>query len=142
MPQSTHETYSRDPDESPGPERSFGFVMAGAFTLLGITNCYVAGQWWTWLGGIAVVFFIAAFLAPAWLRPLNWVWFKFGMLLHAIVSPAILGLLFYATVFPTGLIMRAMGKDLLRLKRDPAAPSYWIERQPPGPEAKSLKDQF
>jgi hypothetical protein len=49
---------------------------------------------------------------------------------------------FFGAVLPTGLIMRALGKDPLRLKRRPDANSYWIERHPPGPAHKSMKDQF
>ena len=53
-----------------------------------------------------------------------------------------MGLLFYVTVTPIGLIMRATGKDPLRLKFDPSARSYWIERTPPGPDPRSMKHQF
>ena len=67
------------------------------------------------------------------LNPLNRIWLKFGLLLHRVVNPVIMALLFYGTVLPTGLIARAMGKDLLRLKREPNADSYWIVRAPPGP---------
>jgi hypothetical protein len=81
-------------------------------------------------------------LRPAVLNPLNRVWLKFGLLLHKVVNPAIMALLFYGTVLPTGLIMRAMGKDLLRLKREPDAASYWIVRAPPGPAPETMKDQF
>jgi len=51
-------------------------------------------------------------------------------------------LVFFGTVLPTGLIMRLMGKDLLRLKREPEADSYWIRRRPPGPAPETMKDQF
>ncbi len=83
-----------------------------------------------------------AFAAPQVLAPLNRLWFKLGLLLHKIVNPIVLGIMFYVVVTPTGLIMRLLGKDLLRLKRDPAAASYWIERTPPGPKPESLGDQF
>ena len=61
---------------------------------------------------------------------------------HAVVNPIIMGLIFFVAVTPTALIMRARGKDLLRLKREPQADSYWIVRQPPGPAPETLKDQF
>ena len=85
---------------------------------------------------------VAALLRPALLNPLNRIWLKFGLLLHRIVNPVIMALLFYGTVLPTGLVMRAMGKDLLRLKREPDADSYWILRAPPGPAPETMKDQF
>jgi hypothetical protein len=64
------------------------------------------------------------------------------MLLHRITTPVILALLFWITVVPTGLLMRAFGKDPLRLKFDRDARSYWIERTPPGPAPDSLRNQF
>jgi hypothetical protein len=64
------------------------------------------------------------------------------MLLHHIVSPVALALVFYLAIMPTGLVMRLFGKDFLRLKRDPQAKSYWIERTPPGPAPDSMKNQF
>jgi len=59
-----------------------------------------------------------------------------------VVNPVVMALLFYGTVLPTGLVMRALGKDLLRLKRQPEATSYWIMRAPPGPASETMKDQF
>jgi hypothetical protein len=92
---------------------------------------------------MAALFFIAAAaLYPSILKPLNRVWFKFGLLLHRIVNPVIMGLLFYGSVLPTGMIVRALGKDLLRLKFEPKADSYWIVREPPGPSPETMKDQF
>jgi hypothetical protein len=88
------------------------------------------------------VFLAVAFLWPAALKPLNRLWFKFGLLLHAVVSPLVMGLLFYVAVWPTGLVMRALGRDLLRLKREPDSDSYWIVRRPPGPAPETMKDQF
>jgi hypothetical protein len=84
----------------------------------------------------------AALLYPAALNPLNRAWLKFGLLLHKVVNPIVMGLLFYGTVLPTGLVFRALGKDILRLRRQPEADSYWIVRQPPGPAPETMKDQF
>jgi len=63
-------------------------------------------------------------------------------LLHKVVNPIVMALVFFGTVLPTGLIMRALGKDPLRLKWQADAKSYWIERRPPGPAPESMKDQF
>jgi hypothetical protein len=59
-----------------------------------------------------------------------------------VVNPIVMGLVFYGAVLPTGLVMRALGHDLLRLRRDAKADSYWIRRQPPGPAPQSMVDQF
>jgi len=139
---STHEVFSREEKIVAGSDRSFGLVMAGAFAVLTALNGWHAGRIWPWTAALAAVFLVAALLRPALLNPLNHLWLKFGLLLHKIVNPVIMALLFYGTVLPTGLIARAMGKDLLRLKREPDAASYWIVRTPPGPAPDTMKDQF
>src|SRR5262249_38130690 len=95
-----------------------------------------------WALVVAAVFLAAALLYPRILTPLNRLWFKLGLLLHEIINPVIMALIFYGAVLPTALAVRAFGKDLLRLKRDDAASSYWIERDPPGPAPESMKRQF
>jgi hypothetical protein len=139
---STHESFSRDEQIVAGSDRSFGFVMAGAFAVVSLLNGWHAGRIWPWTAGLAAIFLVAALWRPALLNPLNRIWLKFGLLLHKVVNPVIMALLFYGTVLPTGLIARAMGKDLLRLKREPDAQSYWIVRAPPGPSPETMKDQF
>ena len=69
-------------------------------------------------------------------------WFRFGLLLNRITSPLLMGLLFYGLITPYAYILRWLGKDLLRLRLDPSAESYWIERKPPGPTPESIKRQF
>ena len=139
---STHEAFERDEEIVAGSDRSFGYVMTGAFAVVTALNGWHAGRIWPWTAALAVIFLVAASLRPAVLNPLNRVWLRFGLLLHKVVNPVIMALLFYGTVLPTGLLMRAMGKDLLRLKREPDAASYWIVRAPPGPAPETMKDQF
>src|ERR1700750_2294019 len=141
MKQSPHENFSRDEVVSPGSDRNFGLVMAGALALLSVLNRWDHGRLWAWAATGAVGALAAAWLKPSALRPLNIVWMKFGLLLHKIVNPVVMGLLFFGTIWPTGLVMRLRGRDLLRLKREPSATSYWIAR-PPGPEPQTMKDQF
>ena len=140
--QSTHEVFSRDEKIVAGSDRSFGLVMAGAFAAVTLLNAWHSGRLWPWTGGLAVLLLAAGLLQPSLLHPLNLVWLRFGLLLHKVVNPIVMGLVFFGTVLPTGLIMRMLGKDLLRLKRQPDANSYWIPRQPPGPSPETMKDQF
>jgi hypothetical protein len=74
--------------------------------------------------------------------PLNVLWFKFGMLLHQIVNPILMVLIYYGAVMPMGLVLKRAGKDLLRLNWDQAAKSYWIARDPPGPAAGTMTKRF
>lgn len=71
-----------------------------------------------------------------------WLWLGLGQILHYVVSPGVLGLVYLVAVIPTGLYVRVTGKDPLRLKREPDAKTYWIDRDPPGPDPKSLPQQF
>ena len=138
---STHEVFSREEKIVAGSDRSFGLVMAGAFALLTALNGWHAGRIWPWTAALAAAFLVAALLRPALLNPLNHLWLKFGLLLHKIVNPVIMALLFYGTVLPTGLIARVLKKDLLRLRLDASASSYWIERSSETAES-SFKNQF
>jgi hypothetical protein len=142
MKQTTHEVFSRDEEVVAGSDRSFGIMMAVALGALTLLNAWHRGRLWPWTGGLAVLFLMVALVRPSVLNPLNRIWLKFGLLLHRVVNPIVMALLFYGTVLPTGLVMRMMGRDLLRLKRQPGADSYWIVRQPPGPSPETMKDQF
>ena len=141
MTQATHETFVREEGSAPGSDRTFGLVMAGALTLVALLNGWHHGRMWPWEAALAVLFLLAALLKPALLHPLNRLWTKLGLLLHKIVNPIVMGLLFYGTIWPTGAIMRMRGRDLLRLRREPASESYWIAR-PPGPLPETMRDQF
>jgi hypothetical protein len=142
MEQSTHEVFTRDEKVVAGSDRSFGLVMAAALVIVTSLNAWHSGRLWPWTGGLAALFLAAAFIRPAVLHPLNLLWLKFGLLIHRVVNPVVMALLFYGTVLPTGLVMRMTGKDPLRLKRQPDADSYWIVRQPPGPSPETMRDQF
>jgi peptidoglycan/LPS O-acetylase OafA/YrhL len=137
-----HENYTRNEIVTGASDRSFGIVMTAAFTLMSLLNWWHQGHVWRWIIGIAAVFLAATLFYPGVLKPLNQLWLKLGMLLHKVVNPIVMALVFFGTVLPTGLVMRALGKDPLRLKREPNLDSYWIERCPPGPTSESMKDQF
>lgn len=140
--QNLHESYSRGDDTAPGSERSFGIIFAVVFAIVGCWPLTGGNPPRFWSLAIAGVFLVLAFLLPVALKPLNRLWFRIGTGLHHVVSPLVLGLLFYFSVLPTGLLMRAFGKDPLRLRLDRKARSYWIERKPPGPAPDSLRNQF
>lgn len=140
--QGFHERFTRDEGVKAGSERAFGLVFAAVFALIGFWPLLSDNAIRIWALIVAGLFLAAALLAPGVLKPLNRLWFLFGMLLHKIVSPLVMALLFFATVTPIALLMRIAGKDPLRLKFDRAAKSYWIERTPPGPAPESMRRQF
>lgn len=138
----THEDLSRSQTIKTSSDRFFGLTF--------FVVCLIIALWpLLWRGsiqpialGIALAFLAVSLIAPAWLAPLNRLWLKFGELLHRITSPIILGVMFFGVITPVGWLMRLAGKDLLRMKFDRGAPSYWIRREPPGPDKTSLKRQF
>ena len=137
-----HEDFGRGDEPKAGGERGFGMVFAFVFAVIGLWPLSDGGAIRLWALIAAGVFAAAGLFAPALLRPLNRVWFLFGMALHKVVNPVVMGLLFYATITPMALVMRLMGKDPLRLRFDRQAKSYWIERRPAGPEPQSMRRQF
>jgi len=140
---STHERIDRHEEVVGSSDRSFGFVFAGVFTIITLVKLWRGWSDWGYLWlGLAVAFAVAAAAMPGVLAPLNRVWLKIGLALHKVMTPLIMGLLFFLVVTPIGLMMRATGKDILRLKRSPAEKSYWIDRTPPGPAPDTMKNQF
>ncbi len=124
-------------------ERTFGFVFTGIFLLIAAYLWYHDGK------TVAIQTFLllaAAFLAftlfmPIALRPLNKAWYKLGLLMGRVVSPIVLGVLFFILITPIAIVMRLAGRDPLKLRKQNVQ-SHWVDRSPPGPESTSFKDQF
>ena len=125
-----------------GSERSFGHVFAIAFTVIGLWPLIRGGAPQLWALVTAAALLTLAYLRPAVLRPLNVIWFRLGLLLGAVVTPIVMGLLYMTTFVPTSLILRLAGRDLLRLEREPDRASYWVARDPPGGGQSTMKRQF
>jgi hypothetical protein len=123
--------------------RSFGLLFTLVFLIVAAytwSKDYSA-QWvqiWLIVSGI---FLALALLFPAVLIPLNKLWFAFGLLLGKVVSPVVLGILFFIIITPVAIGMRLFGRDALLMKKRTVS-SYWIDRNPPGPQPESFKDQF
>ncbi len=138
----THEKFTRDETIKGSSDRAFGIVFTVLFAVIGLLPLFSGGNARIWSLAVGALILAVALIRPALLAPFNRAWMKFGLLLHKITNPIIMGLIFFLAVTPTGLIMRALGKDPLRRKFDPSAQSYWIERDPPGPEPETMKQQF
>ena len=120
-------------------EKSFGVVFSIVFLIVALYPLINSEGLRIWALVVSIIFFLLAFLAPKILVLPNKLWFKFGLLIGSIVAPIVMAFVYFVTVLPTGLIMRLLGKDLLKQKLDKNAKSYWIERkQPMG----SMKNQF
>jgi predicted membrane metal-binding protein len=141
-----HENLAQRDDVKVGSERSFGLVFTVVFIIIALfpllTVSDQEGTIRVWALIVAAFFTVTALTMPRFLAPLNKLWFHFGLLLHKIVSPLVMGLLFFVTVTPIGLLMRTLGKTPLKLEFDKDADSYWILRDPPGPAPDTMKRQF
>ena len=118
--------------------RSFGIVFFIVFLLIALYPLTYDEEIRVWSVIISLIFLVLGLLNSKILTPLNKLWFKFGILLGKIVSPLIMGIIFFLVVTPIGLIMRLLGKDVLNLKYNKNK-SYWIEKN--GPKSK-MKNQF
>ena len=118
--------------------RSFGIVFFIVFLLIALYPLTYNGEIRIWSTIVSLIFLILGLLNSKILFPLNKLWFKFGILLGRLISPLIMGIIFFLLVTPIGLVMRLLGKDVLNLKYNKNK-SYWIEKN--GPKSK-MKNQF
>ena len=129
---------NKNSDLKIGSNKSFGIVFFIVFLIVGLYPLVNNEELRIWSLIISLFFLILGSINSKILTPLNKIWFKFGILLGRIVSPVIMGIIFFLVVTPTGLIMRIIGKDLLNLKFNKDK-SYWIEKT--GPKSK-MRNQF
>ncbi len=137
-----HERFDREAPVTGGSNRSFGLVIGAAFAVIGLWPLLGARPPQAWSLALAAVFSLLALGRPQWLAPLNRAWTLLGLAMHRVVSPIVLGLVFYTTVTPIGLLLRALGKDVIPLRFDRSLPTYWIPRVPPGPAPDTMRRQF
>jgi hypothetical protein len=122
--------------------RAFGFLFAVVFALVAVWPFLHGGTVRNWAGFVSAAFAATALLTPNILTPLNRAWMRFGALLHRIMSPVILAIMFFVVLTPFALVMRVVGRRPLALSRDATTDTYWIRRDPPGPEPQSIRNQF
>src|SRR5262245_35297436 len=141
-PAATHEDLTRSEEVRGSSDRVFGLLFAVALALVGVAPLVHRRpiRWWSL--ALAAVLLVISSGRPRLLGPLNRLWLQAGLLLQRVVNPVVLGLMFFLTVTPIGLLMRWSGKDPLRLTFDPRARTYWIERRPPGPAPDTMRRQF
>ncbi|MEL6374801.1 MAG: hypothetical protein AAFR04_12630 [Pseudomonadota bacterium] len=132
-----HETYRNDTVSPPKP-RATGIVFTVVCAIIALIwrdNAWIAGTAGTLGLGLALL----SWRAPALLQPLNIAWFHFGMALHRVMSPVIMGVLFAVLIVPAGLIMQLV-RDPLRRRRVQGPGSYWVARD--GTTSGTMRDQF
>jgi hypothetical protein len=140
----SHERFGEREQVKPPSEKSFGITIGCALAIIGAVSAWRHGlnAVQITLFAAAAAFIGAAFLFASILKPLNILWMKFGLVLHKVVNPIILGLLFYVVFVPMGLIMRMAGVDFLRTRQKMRPQSYWVLRGSENLAESSMKNQF
>ncbi len=137
-----HEDFSRADSARGSSDRSFGFVFAVVFSLVACLPLLRAKPARPWAFVVSALFLLLALIRPTVLGPANRLWTRLALLLSKITNPIMTGLMFYLVFTPLAIALRLMGKDLLRLKSEPVADSFWIPRNPPGPAPETMRNQF
>ena len=119
--------------------RSFGLVFFAVFLILALWPLKYEEDIRLWSLVLSIIFFILGIFNSKLLTPLNKLWFKFGILLGSIVSPIIMGIVYFLVVTPIGVFMRLLGKDLLKTSKVKSASTYWIKRNK---QQSTMKKQF
>ena len=129
---------TKDTEVKIGSNRSFGIVFFIVFVIIALYPLINEATIRTWSLVLSLIFLVLGLLNSKVLTPLNKIWFKFGLFLGGIISPIIMGVIFFLIVTPIGIFMRVLKKDLLNLKYNNNK-SYWIQKS--GPKSK-MKNQF
>ena len=119
--------------------RNFGLVFFVVFLIVALWPLKYEEDIRLWSLVLSIIFFILGVLNSKLLTPLNKLWFKLGMFLGSIVSPIVMGIVYFIVVTPIGIIMRLLGKDLLKTNKIKSASTYWIKRDK---QDSTMKKQF
>jgi hypothetical protein len=138
----SHEVIHSADEIAPGSDRGFGLIVGGILLAIGGYQLFKGASWSLYVGIPGLLLVLIALAVPRLLHPLNIAWTRLGIFLGTIVTPVVMFIVYAIAVVPVGLLLKVSGKDLLRLRRKDDSPSFWVEREPPGPPPESLKDQF
>ena len=119
--------------------RSFGLLFFVVFLIISLWPLNYEEDLRLWALFLSLIFLILGLLNSKLLTPLNRLWLRFGIILGTFISPIIMGLVFFVVVTPTGIIMRFLGKDLLRMNKNKTISTYWINRDK---QKNTMKKQF
>ncbi|SRR5258706_12172150 len=137
---SAHEDFRRTEPVRGSSDRAFGLIVGGVLATIGVTPL-IKGNAPRWPAVVAAaILLLLALIRPSMLHRANLLWTRLGLLLNRLVSPIVIGAMYYLVFTPLGLLLRRLGKDPLRLRFDRNAASYWIHREPPTPD--SMANQF
>ncbi len=144
MPISNHPHKGGEPPKQLG-NRAFGLIFAAIFIVVAAWPVLFGKglhAYREWAVIVAALFAVPALVYPACLQPLNNLWTKFGLLMHSIINPLLMGLIFFIAVLPTGMIIKLLGKDPMRRRIDAQAETYWLARTDSEFSEERFRNQF
>jgi len=115
-------------------DRKFGWTFAALFALVSLVH--------PWMLALAAAIALVTLTRARWLAPLKHAWMKLGALMHHVVSPVVMGVIYFAVFTPVAVAMRMFGRDAMKRRFEPQRASYWEQRTPPGPADDSFRDLF
>ena len=118
--------------------KSFGIVFFIVFLIFSIYPIINDNEIRVWSIVVSIIFLIMGLRNSRYLTPLNIMWCKFGILLGNLISPIVMGLIFFTIVTPIGLLMRIFSKNFLNLKKNNDN-SYWVKTNN---QKSKMKNQF
>ena len=136
------ENFERNEKIKVSSNRSFGMVFSVFFLIISCISLYKRSDLLNYWVAMTCVVFLVTIIAPTLLTPFNLLWAKFGLLLHKITSPIIMGIMFFVVFLPMGLVLRFFKKLSLTKSFDSSLSTYWIERTPAGHLPNTMKDSF
>lgn len=139
--QSTTTSHASEPAKTLA-NRTFGLIFAAIFLVICLVPLIKGNGVVEWAGITSLALALISLILPIALTPLNILFQKFGLVMHKITNPLFMGLVFYGTVLPTGLILRLLGKDPMRRKIDTEAQTYWLPRDTHQVTKDSFDNQF
>jgi len=138
----THENYVSSAERRVSSDRSFGWLFTAFFAVVALLPLLHHRPVRLWAAALSAAVLLLTVVRPATLHSANVAWSKLGDLMGRIVNPLVMAILFFLVITPVGLLMRLLSKDILRLKWNSREGSYWIPRTPPGPDPKTMINQF
>ncbi|MEX0752585.1 MAG: SxtJ family membrane protein [Xanthobacteraceae bacterium] len=142
MKGNSHESFEGHVSVQVSSERSFGWVVGGVLLLIALWPLLHGNGPRLWALIPALLLIGSAILRPEILRPLNKLWFRLGLLLGRVISPIVLGIVYYFWITPFAVVMRLFNKRFLALKFEPDAKSYWIIREPADPDPARMRRPY
>jgi hypothetical protein len=122
-----------------GSIKSFGIVFFFVFMIIGLYPLLNDHGVRVWSVIVSFIFLFLGIVNSPILKPLNLIWFKFGLFLGKFIAPIVMGIVYFIVVFPTFLLLKLIKKNYLNISYEKNKTSYWLNIRD---KTTTMKDQF